>query len=48
MFRSNFDTFDQLKALGVNLISLPIETTGEMIFQQITYIKEKLGLKVGV
>ena len=48
MYRPNFDTFDQLKALGVNLISLPIETTGEMIFQQITYIKEKLELKVGV
>ena len=48
MYRPNFDTFDQLKALGVSLISLPIETTGEMIFQQITYIKEKLELKVGV
>jgi ribulose-phosphate 3-epimerase len=48
MYRPNFDTFDQLKDLGVNLISLPIETTNEMIFQQITYIKEKLELKVGV
>jgi len=48
MYRPNFDTFDQLKELGVSLISLPIETTGEMIFQQITYIKEKLELKVGV
>ncbi|GIK73110.1 MAG: ribulose-phosphate 3-epimerase [Chloroflexota bacterium] len=48
MYRPTFDVFDQLKDLGVSLISLPIETTGEMIFQQITYIKEKLELKVGV
>ena len=48
MVRPNFDTFDQLKDLGVNLISLPLETTQEMIFQNITYIKEKLELKVGV
>jgi hypothetical protein len=48
MYRPTFDVFDQLKELGVSLISLPIETTGEMIFQQITYIKEKLELKVGV
>ncbi len=48
MFRPSFDTFSQLADLGVNLITLPIETTGEMIFQDITYIKEKLGLKVGV
>lgn len=48
MYRPTFDAFDQLKDLGVNLISLPIETTNEMIFQQITYIKEKLELKVGV
>jgi ribulose-phosphate 3-epimerase len=48
MYRPTFDVFDQLKELGVSLISLPIETTGEMIFQQITYIKEKLDLKVGV
>jgi len=48
MFRPNFDTFSQLKDLGVNLISLPLETTQETIFQSITYIKEKLELKVGV
>lgn len=48
MVRPTFDVFNQLKDLGVSLISLPIETTGEMIFQQITYIKEKLDLKVGV
>ncbi len=48
MYRPNFDTFNQLKDLGVSLISLPIETTMETIFQSITYIKEKLELKVGV
>jgi ribulose-phosphate 3-epimerase len=48
MIRPTFDTFNQLADLGVNLITLPIETTEEMIFQDITYIKEKLGLKVGV
>lgn len=48
MLRPNFSVFDQLADLGVSLISLPLETTGEMIFQNITYIKEKLGLKVGV
>jgi ribulose-phosphate 3-epimerase len=48
MVRPNFDVFDQLKDLGVNLISLPIETMGELMFQSITYIKEKLELKVGV
>ena len=48
MVRPNFDTFNQLKDLGVNLISLPLETTQETIFQNITYIKEKLELKVGV
>jgi len=48
MVRPTFDTFSQLADLGVNLITLPIETTGEMILQNITYIKEKLNLKVGV
>ena len=48
MMRPNFSVFDQLADLGVSLISLPLETTDEMIFQNITYIKEKLGLKVGV
>ena len=48
MIRPNFAVFDQLAELGVSLISLPLETTNEMIFQNITYIKEKLGLKVGV
>ena len=48
MLRPNFSVFDQLADLGVSLISLPLETTDEMIFQNITYIKEKLELKVGV
>jgi ribulose-phosphate 3-epimerase len=48
MVRPNFDVFNQLADLGVNLISLPLETTSETIFQSITYIKEKLNLKVGV
>ena len=48
MVRPSFSVFDQLAELGVSLISLPLETTNEMIFQNITYIKEKLGLKVGV
>jgi ribulose-phosphate 3-epimerase len=48
MVRPGFAVFDQLKELGVNLISLPIETMGELMFQSITYIKEKLDLKVGV
>lgn len=48
MVRPNFDVFNQLKDLGVNLISLPIETTNETLMQNITYIKEKLELKVGV
>jgi ribulose-phosphate 3-epimerase len=48
MVRPNFDVFNQLAELGVNLISLPIETMGETMMQSITYIKEKLELKVGV
>jgi ribulose-phosphate 3-epimerase len=48
MVRPNFDVFNQLAELGVNLISLPIETMGETMMQSITYIKEKLDLKVGV
>jgi ribulose-phosphate 3-epimerase len=48
MVRPNFDVFNQLAELGVNLISLPIETTNETLMQNITYIKEKLELKVGV
>lgn len=48
MVRPSFDVFSQFAELGVNLITLPIETTGETLMQNITYIKEKLGLKVGV
>jgi ribulose-phosphate 3-epimerase len=48
MMRPGFDVFRQLADLGVNLITLPIETMGEMMIQAITYIKDELGLKVGV
>ncbi|MFI5369013.1 MAG: hypothetical protein ACHQ1F_08360, partial [Spirochaetia bacterium] len=48
MLRPTFDLFRQLKDLGADLISLPIETTGEMLMQQVTYVKETLELKVGV
>jgi ribulose-phosphate 3-epimerase len=48
MVRPTFELFRQLAEAGANLISLPIETTGEMLIQDITYIKETLGLKVGV
>ncbi len=48
MVRPGFDVFRQMKDLGVNLISLPVETMGEMMIQAITYIKDELGLKVGV
>lgn len=48
MIRPTFDVFDQLADLGVNLISLPLETMEETAMQSVTYIKEKLGLKVGV
>ncbi|MBL8134455.1 MAG: hypothetical protein JNL42_21520 [Anaerolineae bacterium] len=48
MVRPSFDVFNQLKDLGVSMISLPIETMGELMFQSITYIREKLDLKVGV
>ena len=48
MMRPSFDLFRQLKDLGANLISLPIETTGEMLMQQVVFVKETLDLKVGV
>jgi ribulose-phosphate 3-epimerase len=48
MLRPGFDVFRQLADLGVNLITLPIETMGEMMIQAITYIKDELGLKAGV
>ena len=48
MMRPGQELFRQLKDSGADLISLPIETTSEMLIQNITYIKETLGLKVGV
>ncbi len=48
MVRPTFDLFRQLKELGADLVSLPIETTGEMLMQQVMYIRETLELKVGV
>jgi len=48
MVRPGFDVFRQLKELGVNLITLPLETMGEMTMQALTYIKDELGLKAGV
>jgi ribulose-phosphate 3-epimerase len=48
MYRPSFDVFRQLADLGVNLITLPIETMGEMTIQAITYIKDELKLKAGV
>jgi ribulose-phosphate 3-epimerase len=48
MMRPSFDVFRQLADLGVNLITLPLETMGELTSQAITYIKDALGLKVGV
>lgn len=47
MVRPNHEQFRQLAGAGVNLISLPIETTGETILEHVMFIKE-LGLKVGV
>ncbi len=48
MVRPSFDVFKQLADLGVDLITLPVETMGEMTMQAITYIKDALELKVGV
>jgi len=48
MVRPSFDVFHQLADLGVNLISLPVETMGELTMQALTYIKDELGLKAGV
>jgi len=48
MVRPSFDVFRQLADLGVNLITLPLETTGEMTMQAVTYLKDELGLKAGV
>lgn len=48
MVRPSFDVFRQLADLGVNLITLPLETMGELTSQAVTFIKDALGLKVGV
>jgi ribulose-phosphate 3-epimerase len=48
MMRPTHNLFKQLADEGADLISLPIETTGETLIQSITYITETLGLKAGV
>ena len=48
MLRPTFDLYDQLKEAGADLITLPLETAMENTMQDITYIKDALGLKVGV
>jgi ribulose-phosphate 3-epimerase len=48
MLRPTFDLYRQLRDNGADLISLPIETTMENLIQDISYIKDELGLKVGV
>ncbi len=48
MMRPSQELFRQLKDCGADLVSLPIETTGETLIQSITFLKETLELKVGV
>jgi len=48
MVRPSFDVFRQMADLGVNLITLPLETMGELTMQAISFIKDVLGLKAGV
>ena len=48
MMRPSFDVYRQLADIGVNLITLPLETVTEMTLQAITFIKDALNLKVGV
>ncbi|HRV91799.1 MAG TPA: hypothetical protein P5526_06525 [Anaerolineae bacterium] len=48
MVRPSFDVFKQLADLGVDMITLPLETMGELTSQAVTYIKDALELKVGV
>lgn len=45
--RPTLDLLKQLADAGADLITLPIETTGETLIQNVSYVKE-LGLKVGV
>ncbi|MEM7344189.1 MAG: hypothetical protein AAF485_08090 [Chloroflexota bacterium] len=48
MYRPSFDVFKQLADLGVDLITLPVETMQELTMQAVTYIKDALELQVGV
>ena len=48
MVRPSFDVLQQLADLGVDLITLPLETTQEMTMQSLSFIKDKLNLKAGV
>ena len=48
MVRPSFDFFRQCADLGVDMITLPLETMGEMTMQAVTFIKNALDLKVGV
>jgi ribulose-phosphate 3-epimerase len=48
MVRPSFDFFRQLADLGVDLITLPLETMGELTMQSVTFIKDVLDLDVGV
>ena len=45
--RPSLDLLKQLVDEGADLVTLPIETTGETLLQYITYLKE-LGIKAGV
>jgi ribulose-phosphate 3-epimerase len=47
MMRPSLDLLKQLADAGADLITLPIETTGETLIQNVSYVKE-LGLKAGV
>jgi ribulose-phosphate 3-epimerase len=48
MVRPSFDLYRQLKDAGADLITLPLETVMENTMQDLTYIKDALGLKTGV
>jgi ribulose-phosphate 3-epimerase len=48
MLRPTFDLYRQLKDAGADLITLPLETSMENTMQDITFIKDSLGLKTGV
>lgn len=47
MMRPTRDLLGQLADAGADLVTLPIETTGETLIQNITYLQD-LGLKTGV